>query len=275
MKALIDGDVFVYQCGFAAEKKHYSICLPNGEEIKADDGRHANKLMKEYGEGAERIVEHEVRPLSHALQNVRTKLERTLEATRASTFELFLTGEGNFRETLVDDYKANREGMPKPVHYAKMKEYMINKLAATTILWQEADDAMAIEQMTAHYPTTICTIDKDLKMIPGDHYNFDTDEKFSVTPLDGIRFFYTQLITGDSTDNISGLYKVTDRKCKKEFLEPIQVMEDELSMWEYVKSVYADDITEEDLIIKGQLLWMRRAEEQMWRPPTEVTYYER
>lgn len=271
-KALIDGDVMIYQCGFAAERKTYTVELPNGGVLKADDGRHANKLVKEY-EGSEKLCDHYVGPVTHAIQNLRTKLEHVLERTHSNKFQIYLTGKGNFRETLVDDYKANRVA-PKPVHYQAMRDYMIEHMGAEVIEGEEADDAMAYEQMMSFEPTVICTIDKDLKMIPGSHYNFDKDEYFKVSELEGIRWFYTQLITGDATDNISGLYKDTGKRCKKEFLEPIQTFEDELSMWLYVCGLYEKEPDDEDLIIKGQLLWMRREPEQMWRPPTEVTYYE-
>ena len=271
--ALIDGDVMLYQCGFAAEHRTYTVELPDGTLLNADDGRHANKLVKA-NENSIRHCEHYVAPVEHAIQNLRTKLDFILRRTGAGRYKLYLTGDGNFRETLVDDYKANRTA-PKPVHYEDMREFMLHHMGAELIEGQEADDAMAIEQMNSFDDTIICTIDKDLKMIPGNHYHLSDDRLFKVSELEGIRFFYTQILTGDSTDNIHGLFARTGRKVMAKTKEPIETLTDELSLWAYVCSVYDVELDDEELITTAQLLWMRREPDQLWRPPTEVTYYER
>ncbi len=52
--------------------------------------------------------------------------------------------------------------------------------------------------------TVICSIDKDLQQIPGNHYNFVKKEHSFVTPEEAIQNFYKQILTGDAADNIKG-----------------------------------------------------------------------
>jgi hypothetical protein len=66
----------------------------------------------------------------------------------------------------------------------------------------EADDLLGINQTK---DTIICTIDKDLRQVPGQHYNFVKDEIFTVNLQEGLLWFYTQMLTGDASDNISGI----------------------------------------------------------------------
>jgi hypothetical protein len=53
--------------------------------------------------------------------------------------------------------------------------------------------------------TIICSIDKDLRTIPGKHYNLDSGVVDEVTRHDAWHNFWSQVLTGDSTDNIEGL----------------------------------------------------------------------
>ena len=70
-----------------------------------------------------------------------------------------------------------------------MNEYLVKEYKAEVCDGQEADDALGINQTDQ---TIICTIDKDLLMIPGQHYNFVKEEFKTVTYLDGLKHFYMQ-----------------------------------------------------------------------------------
>jgi len=266
MKALIDGDVILYGCGFAAQNKIYTVTEPDGTQ---HDFQYKKEALAFIGDDyplelSDRI---EVEPLGNAIHNINTKLNSIMEATRANTFVLYLTGPGNFRDELVSDYKANRDPDHKPVHYKAMKAFMVEHLDAVIVEGQEADDAMAIEQVNSFEDTIICTIDKDLMMVPGNHYNFNTKKLFTVSEREGEVFFYKQILTGDKgTDNIAGLYHLTNRKATKKILKPLDGITDEQEMWEYVKGLFVD-IPEETIITNARLLWMRREEGQMWLPP--------
>jgi 5'-3' exonuclease len=112
--------------------------------------------------------------------------------------------------------------------------------------------------------TVICTIDKDLKMVPGWHYNWNTDEKVFVTEVEGLRWFYKQCLTGDMTDNIKGLHGVG---AKSALVSKLDAMEDELTMFEHVYEQYEKrfgSYAEQFLIENGTLLWMMKDEEDQW-----------
>jgi len=73
----------------------------------------------------------------------------------------------------------------------------------------EADDAQGIEQWAkTDRSTCIVTIDKDLNMIPGWHYNFVKDEFKYWKLSESNRFFWWQMLVGDRTDNIPGIDKI-------------------------------------------------------------------
>ena len=266
LTALIDGDIITYSCGFAAQRTLYSVQYEAEDgtpiEIDCEDGYEARKCADEVdGEIAKTIV---AEPLQNALNNVNTLMERIREATHATDRRVFLTGIDNFRERIFPEYKANRPPI-KPVHYFPIRQFLIRRYGAEVIDGQEADDAMGINQS---YNTIICTRDKDLDMVPGLHYNWHKDEVYYVTDLEGTRAFYKQLIKGDTTDNIPGLFKLRKKRASKKMLEEIDKMDQDKDMWEFVKSLYGPDTPEEILVRNGRLLHMRREEGEMWEPPT-------
>lgn len=264
MKALIDGDIVAYSCGFAAQKTVYSVQYESEEgvpiEVDCSDGHDANRVAKEVGGVVAKIVVAE--KMVNALSNVNSLIERILNTTGADDYRVFLTGEDNFREELFPEYKKNR--IPtKPVHYNSIIRFLLDRWKAEIIHGQEADDAMSIAQTE---DTIICTRDKDLDMVPGLHYNWEKDIVYEIEPLEGTRNFYKQLIKGDSTDNIPGLFKLTNKRATKDMFATIDGIDQEKDMWEYVVSLY-EGVDEETIIRNARLLWMRREEGETWEPP--------
>lgn len=113
--------------------------------------------------------------------------------------------------------------------------------------------------------------DKDLLQLPGWHYNFVNKTMTLVSPLDGLRTFYKQLILGDKTDNIPGFDGKLRSECPKfiaKLQEPIDEMTEEADMYEYVKQIYQN---ESDVVLhrNAQLLYILKEEDVYWHPPTE------
>jgi 5'-3' exonuclease len=117
-------------------------------------------------------------------------------------YEVFLTSsdKSNYRFKLYDKYKANRKS-EKPLHYSDLRDHLMAEHAAEMIFGEEADDALGIAQTK---DTVICSIDKDLDQIPGNHYNFVKRLSYYVSEAEGLKFFYFQLLRGDPADNIPG-----------------------------------------------------------------------
>jgi DNA polymerase-1 len=78
----------------------------------------------------------------------------------------------------------------------------------------EADDVMGIMATRSPRSHVIASTDKDLKQVPGVHYNWRTDCMERVTTPDADYWFYFQVLTGDSTDGYSGCPGVGPRRAK-------------------------------------------------------------
>ena len=101
-------------------------------------------------------------------------------------------------------------------------------------------------------------------MISGLHYNWTKDkEPYEVSEEQAIKAFYSQLLTGDRVDNIQGIRGIGDKKAAK-ILDGLEKEEDLLNavLKEYEKA----DMTEDNLINNGRLLWIRRKNREMWTP---------
>lgn len=171
---------------------------------------------------------------------------------------LFLTGKNNFRYQIYPEYKAFRANKPRPKWEQAVKQHLVDHWQALYIDGMEADDALGIAQCAAPKDSTIiCTIDKDLKMIPGNHYNFVNKRSFYVTDEEGIRFFYYQLLIGDPTDAIKGVYGIGPKKAEK-LLAGKGIEE----LYGIVSDQYS---CEEEMDLNAQCLWIWRKQDDNWR----------
>ena len=181
-------------------------------------------------------------------------VDQILVNTEATEYRLFLTGKNNFRYSIYPEYKAHRP-TEKPFWLEKCRQYLIATFNAEVIDGQEADDALGIAQTE---DTIICSIDKDLLMIPGRHYNFVKDEFQEVTNDSGMRHFYMQCLTGDRSDNIKGIEKIGPKKAEKILAGCVTEQE----LFNAVRDAYSND---EEFLMNGRVLWIRRKENEDWK----------
>lgn len=198
-------------------------------------------------------------------------IDNTLAETGADEFSIFLSGDNNFRYEIYPEYKANRTA-PKPRHLKAVKQHLIEKYNAQVSDGCEADDLLGIAQCSSEN-TIICSIDKDLRMIPGWHYSFEISgrsggkawtrpmEKVYVEPFDGLRRFYTQLLTGDSTDNVKGAAGIGKVKAERILFD----CRTEAALLEATREYFASD---EELEMTGACLWIFRKPNDRWKIPT-------
>lgn len=223
MKALVDADILVYRFGFASE-----------------------------GDPAEFALAR----LSEFLDNLYVTLP-------VDEVEGYLTGKGNFRNevAVTAPYKGTRKA-DKPYHFDLLREYMQTSWGFVEVEGIEADDKLGIEAYK-HEPeeTIIVSIDKDLNMIRGNHYNFVKEEQYYITEDEAIRNFYLQMLTGDKVDNIIGLPGIGPVKSKKMLADCTT----ELEMYDVVLKAYDNNL--DRVIENGRLLWILREEGQVWQPP--------
>lgn len=122
---------------------------------------------------------------------------------------LFLSGKGNFRDKLatIQVYKGNRDPANKPYYYNEIREYLINVHGAEVVQGMEAEDAVGILQYgNKDRSTCIVAVDKDLDCVPGFHWNpVKAGEIRYITLPEANKWFWTQVLMGDRTDNIRGI----------------------------------------------------------------------
>lgn len=281
---LIDYDIVTYSAGHASDNKYY--VAPDGKDFqyKKDVVRYCTE--NDLDELDIQMV-IEPAPIEHCLFTVKQMVFNIANDAGCGKYKGFLTGKDNFRETIdaTQLYKGHRPNN-KPHWYNEIKEYLVKHQNGIIVNGYEADDAMAMAQCEADEGTTIiCTKDKDLWMVPGWKYDWGRETKFYVTPIEGLRWFYTQLLTGDSTDNIMGCgsreikeyktgarvgesYNARNGVGKESAALILSACDTELEMYEEVLACYLDyDLNEYDLLENANLLWMVRKEGQHWVPP--------
>jgi 5'-3' exonuclease len=225
MIALLDSDIICYRVGFATEEENENT----------------------------------------AIQTMAVFLEELImfDLVDCENHELFLTGSNNFRHEIAvtAPYKGNRKDVKKPKHLPLLREYLQKAWGATVSQGQEADDDISIRATEIGEDSLIVSIDKDFNQIPGWHYNFVKRIKTFVTPEEGLRFFYKQILTGDSADNVKGIHRVGDVRATKMLADA--KTEQELYQC-CVEAMGAERVLE-----NGRLLWLRRKQNELWEPPGE------
>ena len=177
-------------------------------------------------------------------------VEKVLADVKATSYQGYLTkskDEKAFRKQVYPEYKANRKS-PRPVHYEALRQFLVEEWGAIMVEVIEADDALAIAQSD---DTIIVSIDKDLDMVPGWHYNFVKEIKYYVHEDEAIRNFYIQLLMGDAADNVKGLKGIGEKKADK----ILSGEEDEEGYFERTRAAYGND---EAMLANGEVLWMMR-----------------
>jgi len=224
VKALIDGDILVYRIGFSVDD-------PEEEKF--------------------------------AISRMGHFIDGLLSVDGVDTYSGYITGSSNYRSEISTEnkYKGNRENARKPIHYDALREYLLDKWCFELIEGQEADDAIGIAVYDSPVDTTcVMSIDKDLNMLRGWHYNFVKEDLYYVTEEEAIKNFYIQILTGDRVDNIQGLKGIGPKKAEKILKDLV----DEQDLFDAVLEAYEDDI--DTLTERAQLLWIRRKHGQIWTP---------
>lgn len=222
---IIDGDILCYRVGFA--------CNEEPEKV--------------------------------AIRTMADMLEELIFIELSSNIHVgYLTGKDNYRHDIAktQPYKGNRKDAPRPVHLHSLREYLITAWDFRVADGQEADDAIGIHATLTRDNSIIVSIDKDLDMIPGHHYNPVKKDHYYVNDKDAIKNFYRQILTGDKVDNVQGLRGIGPKKADKILGD----FDTDLAMYEAVLKAYDGDA--ERVLENGQLLWIRRRKDEIWQPPT-------
>lgn len=211
-------------------------------------------------------------------------------------FEVYTTGKGNYRNdyAVTAPYKGNRKSTEKPEHLGTAYWYLSHQYGAIMVDGIEADDIIStrVKEIGKPETTVIATTDKDLKQCNCWNFNFvrhienqypDKEYRepwvFS-TEWSGLHYFYEQILTGDTVDNIKGIYRVGPKKAQK-LLESCKTPRE---MYEVCVDAYlgysikgsvvtareeyeAYQLAKDRVQENGILLWLQDYEGQIWEPP--------
>ena len=254
--------------------------------IDADCLHYEIAYCGQYKEEGELVV----RPFEFVAELFEERVKQICDAVWADEKPLlFMTGKGNFRDKIatVKPYKGTRKA-EKPFHYKNLKAYIMSHYDVREAEGLEADDLMCVEQTKrlklGMFDTVICTRDKDLRQCPGMHFGWECGAQagFPFSKVDelgwvkehrkvdkegkeyvakvsgvGLKFFYAQLLMGDSVDNIPGLPGCGPAKA----YEAVSTCknEDELhhNTFALYLAKYGDDAAER-MLEQGRLCWMVR-----------------
>lgn len=208
--------------------------------------------------------------------------------------------EENFRLTVLQTYKGNRDYNNRPLLLGPIKEYLASAYKTYARPTLEADDVMGI--LSTH-PTlipgrkVIVSEDKDMKTIPGWLWNPAKDPKpRKVSQEEADAWHLYQTICGDSTDNYAGCpgsgpsaveeivlkglkwspYEHTFKSGPRKGL--VETRWEKVvsgSPWESIVSLFEKaGLTEQDAIVQAQVARICRAEDydfkekkvKLWQP---------
>lgn len=309
---LVDGDILAYKVGFACQKRTW-ILEGMGVRHEFHSKKELNDFVAQTppptADGWNISSVLDVEPESHAFVTCRQMILNAAEAVGADSIEVFLSStEGCFREALASTapYKGTRwsldrvereltgrwkswieanessiQSQPKPRLHSAIREYLMVNSKWTTFPAcgpdaLEADDVIGIRSQDERSRYVIASIDKDLQMLPGVHYHLDSKEITEVTPEQAVRNFYSQLLTGDRTDNVTGLPgigevtagKLLDKWKPEEWLENIANL-----YWTYGCLCNRGELAMSYLNEQATLLWILRSPHRPWHTVPENAYW--
>lgn len=189
-------------------------------------------------------------------ERINYQLDRIFNALGTDSYLIYISDKTktSYRSLINPTYKANRNDIIRPEALDVCFEYLTNYWRAISIPYYEADDALGWNQTEN---TIICTIDKDLDMIPGMHYNFVSGKGYYVNQSTALRFFYKQMLIGDTSDHIFGIKGIGPVKAEK----LLKDTKTEQEMFDIVYKLYNDP---KRFVMNACCLWILRNKGELW-----------
>lgn len=248
--ALIDADIVAYRAAAVSE-----------DDIDWNDGFKGKTLS-----------------LQQALASAKHIVEDWTARARCKQSILCFTGNDNFRKSIFKLYKANRGG-EKPELFDSVVEWLKQTYQSYAVYRLEADDIMSIFATSEFVKNAvIVSIDKDMRTVPARIFNPDKDLRpYFNKPAIADRYWMTQVLTGDHSDNYKGIPGVGPKKAEKMLANVGNNLPD---LWSAVVAAYEDhNLSANDAIVQAQLSRILRAEDYnkntleitLWHPTKTTT----
>jgi 5'-3' exonuclease len=190
--ALIDADVCAFQAALLAEKP------------------------VDWGDGLHTLHAYE----NEAEEKFDAMVAAIVEAIGADKVILAFTDSVNWRKGVLPTYKGNRAATRKPMllgHLTRRASELHETFVRPTL---EGDDVLGIlATRSGKDEMVICSIDKDMKTIPGTYYDFKNKKFYEISEGAADYYHMYQTLIGDTTDGYSGCPGCGPKTAEK-ILEP-------------------------------------------------------
>ena len=212
---------------------------------------------------------------------LRDKVSSAARVVGAERVIVLLTASGSHKGhryaiARVKPYQGQRANSRRPSNWRALRDYMESpefpfEVERTAVA--EADDLFGYYAHRQPEDVVIYTQDKDMRMLPGKHLDWVSHRVYTVAPNTdyifnekqyGPKWFWLQMLHGDTADNIPGLPKYLDPNDK---LKPVgdvtagKLLADEHLLHLRVAELYRGYYGERwlvEMIEQACLLWMRR-----------------
>ena len=150
-------------------------------------------------------IEDVILKFDETFQRVVNELSELYDVTEVLVFN---DSRGNFRKLINSKYKANRIGQNKPPLLSEIHKHVTKTYKGIQGCGMETDDLVAahwksLSDIYGRDKVMIVSIDKDYLQFPALIYKYNRKEILDVSKFDALKNFYTQMIIGDSSDNIN------------------------------------------------------------------------
>lgn len=166
--------------------------------------------------------------IGQARINVAGFIKQAMDRSGAKSAVILVTGDGSnkghrYSVARVKPYQGHRSGKSRPKNWEALRGLIQSgsfnstspQITTNVTTYCEADDLFSYLSHEAPDEYVIFTQDKDMRMVPGWHLTWPDMMLFYVPPgtysmtmhdkLYGLRWFWTQMLMGDTADNIPGL----------------------------------------------------------------------
>ena len=244
----MDMDEYAYKACYVSVKNYYIPAKPEEadslranpiEEVKKRG--YSNKedcIIWGIGDSQDLII-HKIETIaniSSALRLIDRMVKERLSIPGIDEI-VFCYGMGhNFRYDVakINPYKGHRPSQ-KPQQLPEVIDYILGKYNVISEDGIETDDILGKEHTKPGADTIIASQDKDLRTIPGRYLDRNLNI-INIEPFEALRWLYTQLLTGDSVDNIWTIPGMGLKTAEK----LIAKCKTEVQLFNVVRSVYRD-----------------------------------
>lgn len=189
--------------------------------IDADSHIFASCFNKEKPDGFEDDVEEAFLKFENYIQGIWNSLYE--QGVFPEDYKMFVQGSNNFRRVLFKDYKANRSKRDLPPLLGELRQLVVERCNAFVCNGADTDDFVACtwRYLTdKNHKVILAANDKDYKQLPCDYFDLYYNRFGEITVIseeEAMRNLFTQMIAGDSADNIKGAKGSGPKRAEKIF----------------------------------------------------------